>query len=280
MRVARAVSVCVLCSSLSCILLVEEIEGGGRAGGGAGGAGTTTGVTGAAGAGGMPDPTWSCLEDYAAPSGTTIVTHRFRFVRWFDSDTVPTGLTVQLCALLDYACASPLPLDPPSADGRVIFELESSTDAYLQVTADDAIPSYVMLQPSIPPAVEAENLIRLVGSTEWENIVATSGKEYDTQRGTLVVLTKSCHQTPIGGVRLVSETVDADTVEFYARGELPQFGATMTDEQGIAGFVNLPLGFVDVESQRATSGELIGSAIHYSRPGAMTFLPLGPTPRP
>ncbi len=244
-----------------------------------GGGSTTTGQGGEGGQGGV-DPQWDCIPGFQPPmpvSGEPVSYH-YRIELATSAGDPPPGLTVQLCALLDVACANPLPLDPPDATGSVFFELPYGQVAYLDIDATELMPSRAYLP--IPPVVlpPKEKVIRVVRTNEFNAIVISSGQTYDPTRGVAIMLTQNCDDDRAAGVTLETASADGTTIPYYFAGQLPNFEVTQTDGQGAGGWVNLPVTTVQATARRASNGQLIGTASFASRPGGISYVPIGPSP--
>jgi hypothetical protein len=252
------------CQDRVCVA-IQIGNGGGGAGGGQGQGGE--------------DPLWGCIDEFVAPPAPDgMVTYHYRIELAVNPGQPPPGLAVELCGLLDFTCASPFPLDPPDANGNVIFTLPAETEAFLSINATDLKPSRAYLPT--PPVVQPpkEKVIRVVREDEFTNIVLTSGQPYDPTRGTVIRLTVDCNDDRAAGVQLQSDEIDMDTISYYFKGQLPNFTVTETDLQGAGGWVNLPVGLVNARAVRAVTGEPIGSASFSSRAGELAYVPIGPTP--
>lgn len=243
------------------------------------GGGGQTGQGGQGGQGGE-DPHWSCLGGFQppAPGPGGLVAYHYRIELAVNPGVPPPDLAVQLCGLLDFNCTSPLPIDPPDADGNVMFEIGADVEAYLDITATDLKPTRAYLP--VPPVVmpPKEKVIRVVREMEFANIVATSGKTYDPTRGTAIMLTVDCNDDRAANVQLQTDDLDSQTISYYFKGQLPNFTVTETDLQGAGGWVNLPVGLVNARAVRASNGEAIGSASFESRANGLAYVPIGPTP--
>jgi hypothetical protein len=207
-----------------------------------------------------------------------IIPYHYRIEGVLNPGVPPAGLTVRLCALLDFGCVNPLPLDPPDADGNVLFELRADFEAFLEIDGMDLMPTRAHLPVTpvvIPPK---EKIIRAVTTAEFQQLVDASGQTYDPTRGIAVMLTVDCNDDRAAGVQLSTEDADATTVDYYFKNQIPIFNATQTDDQGAGGWVNLPTGLVSGRATLASSLTAIGSASFNSRPGTISYVPIGPTP--
>lgn len=254
------------CENRVCVALSQ----GGGGGGGVGGEGGSPPV----------DPLWGCLADFQSPvtNPGQIIPYHYRIEGVLAPGVPPAGLMVRLCGLLDLGCASPLPLDPPDADGNVLFELPADVEAFLDISATDLMPTRAYL-PAIPVVIPPkEKIIRVVTTAEFQGLVDSSGQTYDPMRGVAVMLTVDCNDDRAAGVQLSTNDSDADTIPYYFKGQLPNFTATQTDVQAAGGWVNLPAGLVSAQATLASVLTPIGAASFQSRPGGIAYVPIGPTP--
>jgi hypothetical protein len=273
------------CENKVCVAL-SQAGGGGSGGGG--------GVDEPA-CGGPSDPivsnaaysNWTCLCGFQSPTPAAgePVDYHYRIEKVLTAGEPPENLEVELCGILDQECLNPLPLDPPDAGGNVTFTLQSQDRAFLIIRAEDpmdpmqsVMPTRAFLPVPIvtdPPEVK---IIRVVTNGEFQGLVASSGQTYDPTRGIVVMLPVDCQDQRAKDVSLATDASDDTTVPYYFKGALPNFLATMTDEQGAGGWVNLPVGLVSATALHAPTGTPIGSASFSSRPGTISYVPIGPTP--
>jgi hypothetical protein len=117
----------------------------------------------------------------------------------------------------------------------------------------------------------------MIGLEAFEGLVAAADQTWDQTRGAAVVITNNCLDERAAGVRIESASGDAETVTFHFKGALPDPSSTQTDEQGAAGFLNMPAGVAGVDIFRASTDEFIGSGSFQSRAGTLSYLPIAPT---
>jgi len=234
---------------------------------------------GGGGGGGVVDPKWGCLDGFKAPvipSGDDVL-YPLRFEYAIQPGVVPPNLSIKLCSSLDTECMTPVSGIPqPDADGKVTLSLDPAFDGYIVIASDDTMPSIAILhQPVIIPM--GEILIRLITPSQFQGLVSAAQQTYDDTRGIAVVLTSDCEDIRTEGVAVNTEDTDAQSVSFYFRGNYPDIEATSTDKEGAAGYLNLPIGIITVDAFIASTTTFIGEASFQSRPGTITYLPIGPT---
>ncbi|MFO0549292.1 MAG: hypothetical protein U0271_12945 [Polyangiaceae bacterium] len=206
-----------------------------------------------------------------------MLTHTYRFEYATQANVVPTNLATKLCSALDVNCLSPDPNAPqPDSEGRVSFTVADNFTGFLEVSSDDTLPSLVFFQPPvIIPG--SEKVIRLIREDEFLGLNAAAGQTWDQSRGVAVILTANCNDERSAGIRVESDDIDADTVPYYFTGALPNPDAKKTDSQGVAGFLNMPIGVINVRSYVFENDVYIGTNTLRSRAGYLSYLPIGPS---
>lgn len=228
------------------------------------------------------DPEWGCLADFAPPSvaAGSLVSYRLRFERGRQANVPPEGLTLRLCRNDDATCAAPIvDIPEPDATGLLTLELDPTFRGYLEVEAPDHMPSLAALPPRVVSPSEPQ-VIRLIERFDFFVLLSTTDIPYDSDRGFAIALTNSCLDQRAAGVVLSSLDIDDLTAAYYYRDGQPDLEASQTDAQGAGGWSQLPVGAIVAEARRADTLERIGVVEFQSRPGFVSYVPIGPTPTP
>lgn len=250
---------------------------------GAGGAGGGSSAGGTGGTGGADDPRWACLGTFQTPKPPAgeLIKQTLRFEYATGTPGTPPPITkLTLCTSLDLECDSGTELDAIDRTGTVFFEVAPKTQGFIEVecaTPEDCFPTITHLQePVILPM--KENLTRMVTPGVFSALVIAAKQEYFDTHAPAVLTLEDCNDDRAAGV--IFETLDGDdkTVGFYFNGTLPDTEATQTDEQGAAGFLNLPIKIINVIARRADTNQFIGKATFTPRAGTISYVPIGPTP--
>jgi hypothetical protein len=98
--------------------------------------------------------------------------------------------------------------------------------------------------------------------------------------GFCIMLTNNCLDQRASGVILEIDNADPGILPYYFKGGLPDFKAVETDAQGAGGWAFVPVGQATAEARLAATATLIGVAGFYGRPNYISYVPMGPTPRP
>lgn len=241
--------------------------------GGAGGTG------GGGGTGGVPDPRWLCLGTFETPKPPDgeKITYRYHFESATTADPI-SDLTIKLCGNLDVACTSPIGgLLAPDASANLSIDLDPTFDGYLEITNPGLVP---VLAPIGDPVVlpPEPRVVRLVTPGEYVALASVAGATLDTMRASFVLVATDCNDTRAAHVTASTADGDDETIGFYFEGSVPKIDGTETDEQGAAGFINFPSGFVTIEIRRKEDDRFIGKGRFQARGGAITYAYLGPSP--
>jgi hypothetical protein len=228
------------------------------------------------------DPEWGCLANFAPPSVAdgSLVSYRLRFESGRQANVPPEGLALRLCRNDDATCAAPIvDIPEPDATGLLTLELDPTFRGYLEVEANDHMPSLAFLPPPVVSPPEPQ-IIRLVQRFDFGALLRAADIPYDADRGFAFVLTNSCLDQRAAGVVLSSLGLDELTAAYYYRDGQPDAEALQTDARGAGGWSQLPVGTIVAEARRADTLEFIGVAEFQSRAGFVSYVPIGPTPPP
>jgi hypothetical protein len=239
---------------------------------GAGGASSSATSTGMSS--GMVDPMWGCVGSVGAPhSGVT----NYLFTFTAGQDKPATGLTIDVCAASDDACASPIMDDRvPDAQGRLALMLDSSFDGYLQVTSSDYKPAIVEIGASTDVS-PSERFVPMVKQGDFISVLTIYSTPEEPTRGSIYVRALDCQAALAAGVRFSVDSADDKSQPFYFKDGLPSKPAMSTDDAGTGGVINIPPPMATLRSFFAGKGDPIGVAHVHVRPQTLTYISLGPT---
>ncbi|MEJ7734203.1 MAG: hypothetical protein WKG00_34035 [Polyangiaceae bacterium] len=259
------------------VCVAAPTSGPGSGGAGSGGSG------GSGGEGGVPDARWACLGTFTTPkppAGEKILqTLRFEYAVG-DPGVPPPISKLTLCTSLDFGCTKPVDIPLPDRSGTTTFEVFPKTQGFIEVECDPAEECKKTISHLQEPVVlpMKENLVRMVTPGQYLTLVAIADQTDDPMRAPAVLTVEDCNDDRAAGVIIETEDGDPDTVSFYFNGTLPDLEATETDEQGAAGFLNLPIKIINVIARRKDTGEFIGKATFTPQAGTVSYVPIGPTP--
>lgn len=224
------------------------------------------------------DPRWACIGNIPEPVEQPGVTHIYRqAINDVVDELPPEGLTVKLCQTVDIACASPLIADVPvAADGTVEVEVPSGFEGYLDLVSDETMPALLFLGPPITADVLQTEPVQLVSQGLFDSIVTLAGYTPNPERGHALVLMADCNNVGAPGVSMSIDVDDPDTHRFYLYDLIPDPAATLSDDSGNGGYLNIPQGFATIEVTLAEANLLYSRARFQVRQGTISYVGLTP----
>lgn len=239
-----------------------------------------SGVGMLSGGGGAPpaeDPKWDCLDGSEPPSAVALRPTVTFTLGLNDPSTggAPPGATLRACNRFDLECAAPVagPLEL-GPDNRFHLPLPQSFAGYIELTSPAIIPALYVFSRPLMTDVEDEFIV--VSLATAQGLAASSSVQLDTMLGLVAVRTRDCQGELSSGVRFSN---DRGGTPFAFVDGLPVVGYDETNEEGLGGFLNVPLGTVVVQGQEAMSGRLTGTATVALRARWIAIVDLDPRPR-
>ncbi|HVH42402.1 MAG TPA: hypothetical protein VM925_08660 [Labilithrix sp.] len=230
---------------------------------------------------------WGCLGKVPAlpaEDPNTPVHHVRRFVGLLDLKPL-SEVPVRACVPSGVEClelaGSPKATD---ANGTVDVLLYRGFRGFLDIAAPakgpDLVPGRIYLGPDdeasksgVPPWPSA-----IPTKSELEFSAASAGKQIRPEYGHLFFLSLDCQHKAAANTVARVEPIAADTFTFYVDSAgTPSLTQAKTSSTGVGAFVNLPVGGISVTFSR-DDGTRIGERTVIIRAGAITYLPLAPTP--
>jgi hypothetical protein len=201
--------------------------------------------------------------------------------------TAETGVTVAMCEADDVPCATPVS-GPVMLDSMGYATLAESTpnaqhlglNGYLQFSSADLLPT--LFYWGFPLTAQDglfSDPIRVFSAADWGQLwngVATP----DPTLGAIGMIALDCFGQPAPGITFSLSNADAGAPAlYYVSGQsLVSLPNAMTDANGIALFIDVPPGPVDVVATPAAVGA-VSSRVHvHAVAGALTEVVLEPTP--
>jgi hypothetical protein len=241
----------------------------------------TSAAGGAGGQGGGGATKWGCIGnvEWDAPTSDPVSIHA-SLRRLLGEDAV-VGAPAKVCAPLDFECVNPISEGVSDAEGDLVLEAHYGFRGYTYVTPP---PSFADMAPAIiwasPPLFEPNpggTPAHLTSEAEIGAVANILQVQVDPQMGHVFGLTVDCLGQVTSGVVIKAGTVGSDTKEYYIKGSLPSPTATATDDNGQAGFVNLPPGNITITSTSTEAGKY-GEITVLIKAGHVTYVALPPTP--
>lgn len=234
-------------------------------------------LSGSGGAASLADPKWGCLEGAAAPSAVALRPTVTYTLGLNDPSTrsAPPGAALRACNRFDLECAAPVagPLEL-GADNRFHLPLPQGFDGYLELTSPAIIPSLYVFSRPLMADVEDEFIV--VSLATARGLAASSSVQLDPALGLVAVRARDCQGELTAGVQFSN---DKGGTAFAFVDGLPVVGYDETNDEGLGGFLNVPLGTVVLQGQEVMSGRVSGTATVLLRASWIAIVELDPRPR-
>lgn len=195
------------------------------------------------------NPRWACSADPPPTSaGYKLTMH---FTDAIDSTKVLPGIEAKLCRKLDAECESPVGAMATSDDtGMVTLQVDKGFDGFVQLTGAKIAPSMYFLTPPASGDLDLP-MVPLASPFAASSIVTQAGgNAWAKDTSGIVLLTAfDCVGTAAAGINFsIGGTPDPKTFIFYLVNSLPTTAASITDDTGYGGLVNVPAGVTTVSA--------------------------------
>jgi hypothetical protein len=154
-----------------------------------------------------------------------------------------SGVLVELCALSDLDCATPITHGTTDPGGNVSlsFDLTGAggpgLTGYLKLTRDDLLTSYVYWGFPLS-GTELSTRAQVVTKSANASLLQNGGIKPDPSRGNIAVATFDCQFGVAPGLTVTIEPSDQETKGLDPNGQ----PTTITDSNGLIFFANVPAG--------------------------------------
>lgn len=238
------------------------------------------------------DPKWGCVGNvvWPPPSATENVTYRQRLTR-INGTTVLPGVSAKVCEQLDLNCTAPLQQVVSDEKGDVVVTVPKGFRGNLQfLTPPSSFPlMYPAIAPMMPPPytdadLAKENLsnrdTRQLASSDEVNVILGAIKAtQDPELGNILILATDCSGEGSAGITLQPSVRGPSTIAYYMDANAtPSITQQETSVTGLAGFVNMPPGSVNIDLFVPSIAKKVGSIVVIVRKGTNTLINLGPSP--
>jgi hypothetical protein len=232
---------------------------------------------------------WRCLDQPPAQPTAPVfagtaprVIYSLQMVD-LSSGAIYRSIQVRACALTDVSCTNPLTdMLTVNEQGRVDVPLFQNFTGYLEITSDELVPQLFYLTQPLQPQAEPEFPLAMVARTNLVPLVQLLGVNPQPTSGMIALRIFDCQADTASGVTLSTE--DGDVVPWYFVGGLPSGTQTETGPEGLAGFLNVPMGTAVFQAINP-DGTLVGglqsmavrsgwmSSMYLRPPGVQTSAP-------
>ena len=179
--------------------------------------------------------------------------------------------TIHACNTVDPTCDTPVTDDIRVAYGDMAqVELPPGFAGYLEVTNPDGLSAMEFLGRPINQDTSGYDLIIPTPGTV-QLLAQLADQTYSADAGLFVVTTRDCDRQPLAGVT-VQNTLGG--TPFIFQNMLPQTSLTETNDEGAAGFINVPEGIGSVSATLA--GRAMTGTSAFSRAGWVSYVEIFP----
>ena len=195
------------------------------------------------------NPRWACAaEPPPTSAGYKLTMH---FTDAINSMKVLPDISAQLCRKLDAECESPVgAMSISDETGMVSLQVEKGFDGFVQLTGAKIAPSMYFLTPPVSGDLDLP-MVPLASPFAASSIVTQAGgNAWAKDTAGIVLLTAfDCAGAAAAGINFsIGGTPDPKTFIFYLVNALPTTAATVTDDTGYGGLVNVPAGVTTVSA--------------------------------
>ena len=228
-------------------------------------------------AGPSADPRWACLDQLAPGDADRLVPSIELTLPVLDivSGRAPEGLSARACAKIDVNCG--MPVAAPTGvevDGAVHLDVPQGFDGYVELTSPETVPTMFFLNRELRR--DSTEALNIIGRDALGALAARGNVALEPQLGHLLIRTFDCGGAPASGVQ-VSNNVGG--VAFAFIDGLPIAGVDTTSAQGLAGFVNVPLGYAVLQGVLVEESRLLGTSNVVVREGWLSYGDVEPLPQ-
>jgi hypothetical protein len=244
------------------------------------------------------DPRYTCLDKNPAPVPTKkSVAYEVTLTDLLSQAGVP-ALRVKICPnLTDPSCTTPSSTTLTDAMGvaRLTIDItDGAFDGYVDVvpeTADGGSPVvdgsdsnvYVpsrIYYTSIPIADDRVDDYQVMKFSALQVFASLFKAKADFTQGVAFLIAEDCAVQDSADRVFTVDQKSTVTETFYIKNDQPSTTATVTDESGIGGFVNLPTGARHFTSSLVGTGRKVGEITGYVRPATILLAKIGPAYTP
>jgi hypothetical protein len=211
------------------------------------------------------DPSWPTLSAGGIDGGSDLDT--------IIGDWLP-NVAVRHCALLDPNCR-----DAPEAGltddaGRAEFKLAEDFAGFFDLRRPDLIPATLYPGRLLAGQSVASLPTFDFSPTNFQDLATSAGAtvtlDVDGGVGHALVSIYDCQDHQALGVSVAFDNLGSRGAPFYFSNGLPDLSATQTDDFGLAGALNVPVGTLRATATLVSTGTEVGSASFDVRPGSLT----------
>jgi hypothetical protein len=187
----------------------------------------------------------------------------------------PAGLAARACARLDVMCENPLTPDTsPAIDGAVHLAVPQQFNGFVEIRSPTTVPTLYFLNRNLMrDTVES---FAIIGTAALAGLATQGNVTLEPALGHVLIRTFDCERAPAGGVQLSSNKGGSP---FAFVDGFPVVGRDETTEDGVGGFINVPLEIVVLQGIVSEHGTALSTASVIVRQGWFSYGDVEPLPQ-
>jgi hypothetical protein len=186
----------------------------------------------------------------------------------------PEGLAARACARLDVMCENPLTPDvSPADDGAMHLSVPQLFDGFVEIRSPSTVPTLYFINRDLMR--DTAESFAIIGTAALAGLATQGNVTLEPALGHVLIRTFDCEREPASGVELSS---DKGGRPFAFVDGFPVVGRDETTEDGIGGFINVPLDIVVVQGIVREHGTALSNATVVVRPGWFSYGDVEPLP--
>lgn len=215
------------------------------------------------------DPQWACLGEPDPGRADPLVPSVELALRVTDTVTgvPPDSLLGRACARRDVACSTPLSDEVAvDVDGALHLPVPRAFNGFVELRSPSTVPTmYFINRPLMRDRQEG---FGIVSTLALQGLVVQGNVVLDPMLGEVLIRVFDCQGTPGDGVELANDR--GGEVFAFVTG-LPRVGESVTREEGIGGFINVPTDISVLQGIVAASGQEVGTVAVTVRAGWFSY---------
>lgn len=219
---------------------------------------------------------WACLDAPAPATASPLVPSVDLALTVIDTVTnaPPAGLAARACSRLDVMCENPLTPDAsPASDGAMHLSVPQQFNGFVEIRSPATVPTmYFLNRDLMRDTVES---FAIIGTAALAGLAAQGNVTLEPGLGHVLIRTFDCDRAPAGGVQLSN---DKGGRPFAFVDGFPVVGRDETTEDGVGGFINVPLDYVVLQGIVREHGTALRTASVIVRPGWFSYGDVEPLP--
>lgn len=222
------------------------------------------------------DTRWGCLDAPASPMASPLVPQVDLSLTVIDTVTnaPPAGLAARACSRLDVMCENPLTPDvSPAIDGAMHLLVPQQFNGFVEIRSPSTVPTlYFINRELMRNTVES---FAIISTAALAGLAVQGNVTLEPALGHVLIRTFDCERAPASGVQLSN---DKGGRPFAFVDGFPVVGRDETTEDGIGGFINVPLDYVVLQGIVREHGTSLSNASVIVRPGWFSYGDVEPLP--